>query len=610
MQRKNKIRNILGLFVLAAGMMLVFTRCAKEMTSLSGGPRDTIPPKLVESEPPNYSVHFDSEEIQIEFNEFIQLQEVQQQFLSSPPFEEDPEIKMKGKGIEIELKEPLQDSTTYTLNFGNAIVDYTEGNPLRNFKYVFSTGDALDSMRVAGRVYDAFNLRARENVLVMLYDTMQDSVPYREIPDYVSRTDEEGFFSISNVRVDSFKLFALDDLNGNYLYDSPDEAIAFVDSAVTFEKQWIEHTDTIYSRDTTEQGVVVDSSLVDTVIHHRYRGFPTRDYLLSLFNEDKKEQYLRSFQRNRPMKADLIFNAPILDSVRVSLIDSVERDDWYLKQMAPTRDTITYWLKDTALYHQEYVRFELEYQTTDSLNNQVWTTDTLDMSYLFEEGERARTDTVALTSNAKGNVDLNQDLRFSYPYPIQSIDTSAIRLHKTRQDSVVGSADFSLERDSQRLNRFHLAVDWEPDSSYRLRIMPQAVKSIYRAYHDTLNASFKTRPEDYYGSLIVSLPEADSSFILQLIQASGEEEKVIREQFPEDMKEGSITFSYLDPGEYQLKYIFDRNGNREWDPGDYLNHVQPEKVRYNPELIEVRSNWEYEIQWDISQEPSIKERSK
>ncbi|HKL37669.1 MAG TPA: Ig-like domain-containing protein, partial [Bacteroidales bacterium] len=548
MQRKTKISYILYSFVLALGVMLVFNRCAKEMTSLSGGPRDTIPPKLLESEPPNYSVHFDSKEIEIEFNEFIQLQEVQQQFLSSPPFEEDPEIKMKGKGIEIELKGSLEDSTTYTLNFGNAIVDYTEGNPLRNFKYVFSTGDALDSMRVAGRVYDAFSLRARENVLVMLYDEMQDSVPYREIPDYVSRTGEEGFFSITNVRKDSFKLFALDDLNGNYLYDSPDEAIAFVDSAVTFEKQWIEHSDTLYSRDTTEQGIRIDSSSVDTVIHHRYMGFPTEEHLLSLFNEDKRQQYLRSFQRNRPMKVDLIFNAPIQDSVRVSLIDSVQRDNWYLKEIAPTRDTLTYWLKDTALIHQEYVQFELEYQTRDSLNNQVWTTDTLDMSYLFEESDTNETDTLALTSNAKGNVDLNQDLRLSYPNPIQSIDTSAILLHKTQEDSLIGSVDFTLQRDSQRFNRFHMSVDWDPASSYRLRIMPQAVKSIYHAYHDTLNTSFTTREEDYYGTLIVSLQETESDFVLQLIQPSGEEEKVIREKLPEDRKEGSVTFRYLDPG--------------------------------------------------------------
>ena len=610
LQMKDKTGYILYSLVLLLMVTVVFNRCAKEMTSLSGGPRDTIPPKLVESEPPNYSIHFDSKEIEIEFNEFIQLNEVQQQFLSSPPFEEDPEIKMKGKGIKIELKEPLEDSTTYTLNFGNAIADYTEGNPFRNFKYVFSTGDALDSMRVAGRVYDAFNLRARENVLVMLYDEMKDSVPYNKIPDYVSRTDEEGFFSITNVRNDSFKLFALNDLNGNYLYDSPDEEIAFVDSAVTFEKQWIEHYDTIYSRDTTEQGVLIDSSSVDTVIHHKYRGFPTEEYLLSLFNEDKREQYLKSFQRNRPMKVDLIFNDPILDSIRVNLIDSVKREDWYLKEMAPTRDTVTYWLKDTAVYRKEYVQFELEYQAKDSLSNLVWNTDTLDMSYMFEEEDTAGTDTLKLTSNAKGNVDLNQDLRFGYPYPIESIDTSAILLHKTQDDSLIRPVDFSLERDSQRLNRFSMSVDWEPASSYRLQIMPQTVKSNYRAYHDTLNTAFKTREEDYYGSLIVSLPGVESDFILQLIQPSGEEEKVIREQFPEDMKEGSITFRYLDPGEYQVKYIFDRNGNGEWDPGDYANRIQPEKVRYNPEKIEVRSNWEYEIKWDVSQEPTIKERSK
>src|SRR6056297_107439 len=294
MSVKSKSGLIFPLVMLPVIAVMLFSRCAKEMTTLSGGPRDSIPPVLVESEPPNYSVEFDSKEIEIEFNEFIQLEDMEQQFLSSPPFEEDPEIKMKGKGIEIELQEPLKDSTTYTLNFGNAIVDYTEGNPIRNFKYVFSTGKTLDSMRVEGRTYDAFNLKARENVLVMLYDELNDSVPYKRIPDYVSRTDEQGYYSISNLRQDTFKVFALDDLNNNYLYDSQEEQIGFVDSTVVFEKQMIERYDTVYSRQPEKTMLPEDSLPIDTIIHRKYRGYPPETFVMAMFNESKQEQYLKS----------------------------------------------------------------------------------------------------------------------------------------------------------------------------------------------------------------------------------------------------------------------------------------------------------------------------
>lgn len=588
--------------------VMLFSRCAREMTSLSGGPRDTIPPKLLESEPPNYSVEFDRKEIEIEFNEFIQLKELEQQFLSSPPFEEDPEIKMKGKGIEIELKESLKDSTTYTLNFGNAIVDYTENNPLRNFKYVFSTGKDMDSMRVEGRAYDAFNLQARENVLVMLYDELNDSVPYNRIPDYVSRTDEQGYYSITNVRQDTFKIFALDDLNNNYLYDSQEEQIGFVDSTVVFEKQMIEEDDTIYSRQPANATTPADSLPIDTIIQRKYMGYPADTIIMAMFNETGKEQYLKSFQRKQPMKVDFIFNLPLRDSLRFALVDSVERKDWYIKKTSAQRDTVSYWLKDTSLYYQQYLKFQVGYQELDSMSQLQWTSDTLELSYLFEEGEKTSQDTLKIENNASKTFNLNQQLRLTLPFPVQSIDTSRIRLEQTVNDSVVKPAKFHIQRKERNLRSVYMDVKWKPNTNYHLTVLPQAVKNIYDVYHDTLDVRLKTRAKDYYGSLKVGLPGLESEFIIQLVQSSNDEEKVIREQYTGDMKDGLVTFEYLDPEEYLLKIIFDRNGNKEWDTGDYLKHEQPEKVRYNPEKINIRSNWEYEVDWDVGQQPTKAER--
>jgi hypothetical protein len=590
-------------------IIMLFGRCAKEVATLQGGSKDTIPPEVVESDPPNYTVHFDAREIEIEFNEFIQLNEVQQQFLSSPPFKEMPEIKMKGKGIEIALKDTLRDSTTYSLNFGNAIADYTEGNPIRNFKYVFSTGDALDSMEVKGRVYDAFNRQPRENVLVMLYDERKDSVPYKELPNYVSRTDEKGFYRITNVRNDTFKLFALDDHNSNYLYDNPAEDIAFVDSAVIFERGRIEEHDTVYAKDTVAGAVTPDTSVVDTVIHRVYRGYPPESFDLSLFNEDKEEQYLKTFQRTDPMRVDFVFNAPVKDSLRVALPDTLPPADWYLKEVSERRDTITYWLRDTSLYHRSYLTFELGYQAKDSLNNLVWTTDTVEAGYTFEEGERESVDTLLLNTNVEKPFDLNRNIRLSHPYPVKAVDTGRIVLQQTERDSVVQKVDFQLHMLPESNNAMILDADLQPEASYKLKVLPQAVRSIYGVYHDTLMRSFNTRAEDYYGSLKVELTGMDSDFILQLLQGSGEEETVIREKYPAHLQKGVVHYRYLDPGEYFLKIIYDKNGNKEWDTGNYLEHRQPEKVDYNPEKLDIRSNWEYEVEWDVKDINPQKERS-
>ena len=608
MRIKSKSGLIFPLVMLPVIAVILFSRCAREMTTLTGGPRDTIPPVLVESEPPNYSVEFDSKEIEIEFNEFIQLEEMEQQFLSSPPFEEDPEIKMKGKGIEIELQEPLEDSTTYTLNFGNAIVDYTEGNPIRNFKYVFSTGKSLDSMRVEGRAYDAFNLKARENVLVMLYDELNDSVPYKRIPDYVSRTDEQGYYSISNIRQDTFKVFALDDLNNNYLYDSREEQIGFVDSLAIFEKQMIEQYDTIYSQQPANTMIPADSLPIDTIIHRKYMGYPPETFIMAMFNEASREQYLKSYQRKQPMKVDFIFNRPIRDSLRFTLLDSVERKNWYIKKTSRQGDTVSYWLRDTSLYYQEYLKFQVGYQQLDSTNQLQWTSDTLELSYIFEEGEKTAQDTLEIENNASKNFNLNQKLRLTLPYPVQSIDTASITLEEMVNDSVVKPAKFQIERQESNLRSVYLDVKWKPNANYHLTLLPRAIRNIYGVYHDTLDVRLKTRPEHYYGSLKVRLTSMDSDFILQLVQSSKDEEDVIREQYTKDMKEGVITFNYLPPEEYLLKIIFDRNGNKEWDTGDYLEHEQPEKVRYNPEKVNIRSNWDYDLDWDVGKKNTKPER--
>ncbi len=219
-----------------APILVIFTAicwsCAQQ-GSPSGGPKDEDPPLVLESDPPNYSTRFEAKKIQITFDEFIVLDNVNQQLVVSPPMEEKPEVRLKGKSLFIEFTEELKDSTTYTLNFGSAIKDLHEGNKLLNFEYVFSTGNVLDSLSIRGTLKYAWDHTVpKDPITIMLYEELRDSVPLTEIPLYVGRSDDSGVFSINNLKADTFKIFALKDGNYNLLFDLPSEEIAFLDSAL------------------------------------------------------------------------------------------------------------------------------------------------------------------------------------------------------------------------------------------------------------------------------------------------------------------------------------------------------------------------------------------
>jgi len=221
-------------------LLLSFPRCAN-IVPPTGGPRDTIPPKVVGSTPENYSTRFTVTSIHIEFDEFIQLRNINQQFIITPPQKERPDFRVRGRNLNIDLNTELVANTTYTLNFGDAIVDLNEGNILRNYEFVFSTGDEIDSLSYSGIVLNAYDKTPAENVIVMLYEELHDSVPYRRLPLYANRTGKDGRFQLNNIRADTFKVFALADANNNYLYDRKgDEAIAFLDYHIFPETIWHE----------------------------------------------------------------------------------------------------------------------------------------------------------------------------------------------------------------------------------------------------------------------------------------------------------------------------------------------------------------------------------
>ncbi len=617
-------------------IILWISACAK-IVAPTGGPKDEEPPKIVSSSPQNYSTNFSDDQINITFNEFIQLKDLTQNLIVSPPLEEKPDVTVKGKTLNIQFPSELKDSTTYNIYFGNSVQDYNEGNPIENFQYVLSTGDYIDSLSIEGKVLNAFNLLPEEDVHVMLYSDFADSVPMKNIPEYISKTDKEGFFRINNIRNEEFKLFSLRDENRNYLYDLDSEGIAFSDSIVKFHLETETIIDTIFVHDSllsnpdelvidsiyissqqyaadsleTDTSKIVNDSLViikhkpvDTIITQTRPYFPVPLFYLMYFNEDKETQYLDNSIRDDKRKLELMFNKPIKDSVIIELLDTTIESKWYIQENNINHDTIFYWLTDSSLYNKGDLKTTISYQKEDSNLVYHWVTDTINFRYFDTEQQKgqAADTTLGIRINVKNNAtfDLNKPITLNFNKPVHSVDTSRMKLF-VKEDTLENPVTIKLAKDSVYFRKYNIVNEFDEDASYRLEILPKAFVDIYDTPNDTIMIEFKTRKFDYYGKILANITGIDSSFqiIAQLVVSKKDSEKVYRERIIK--KDQTVEFGYLPPEEFLFKVILDTNFNGKWDTGEYLEHRQPEEVFYYDNAIKVRSNWDIEINMPLKQ---------
>ncbi|MFC2151433.1 Ig-like domain-containing protein [Bacteroidota bacterium] len=599
----NNIPKVIYLFLFA---IFLFSHCAK-IVAPTGGPKDEDHPLIVKIEPVDYTVNFDSEKISITFDEFIQLKDLNNNLVISPPVDEKPDIRVKGKTLIIEFLEELKDSTTYNIYFGNSVQDYNEGNPIENFQYVLSTGSYIDSLSIAGQVINSYNLLPEEGVYVMLYKEFEDSIPIKQIPVYISKTDAEGFFRINNISHNRYKLFCLRDFNKNYLFDLPNEDIAFIDSLVSFDLTTELKVDTLYKQDSLNnlsESKIPKNQEIDTIIARTVTYFPVQEYVLRLFTEYHELQYLANNSRETKQKVDVVFNKPIKDSVIFTIVDTGIEKDWYIKEVGQNRDSITYWITDSTVYKKEAIEFALKYQSEDTNMIYQWTSDTLNLRY-FEEKKKKRNEPIdtslkyTLNVKNRGTIDLNSKLNFNFETPVLKYDTSKINLFAVI-DTIEIPVEFKILKDSIKLRKYHMLVDWAEDTVYRLEIYPRAFTDIYETVNDTNIIVFQTQKRDFYGKVLANITGIDSSFqlICQLIIPSKDKETLFRQTIIS--KDQIIEYAFLPPKEFMFKVIIDSNLNGKWDSGEYLKHLQPEEVLYYDKKIKVRSNWDVEINFNVN----------
>lgn len=586
-------------YVILAGLIYVLLNnsCANQGMP-TGGPIDSLPPILIHSEPRQGQLNFKGDEIRLTFNEYIVSDKVSDMLVISPPLEKRPTILMKSKTLLMRFNEPLRDSVTYSFDFKNSIEDNNERNPYNSLRLTFSTGNILDTLRVAGAVKKATNLEPVDKCLVMLYRNLNDSAVIKTIPDYIARTDERGLFLFDNVAPGSYNLFALNDANSDLKYNPGTEDIAFADSVIIPSAVFVEELDTI------AQGA--DSLLINGYVH-----FLPEPVYLRQFTEDLYSQYLNSSARESKYKLRFIFDEPVSDTFGIHLLNSDARD-WYLTEANPSMDTMIVWVADTTIANLDTIKVVLDYTSADSAGVSFLKKDTLDMYFFDEKKEmvkkKKKDDEVEIpevvqfsfSDNLKSTgFDLNQKIWITAPEPIAFYDSTQFRI-KLAKDSTASPLNLLFSQDTTYSRTYSISYTWEPETEYFLEIDSGAFTNIYGITSRKLIKKFTTQKMDYYGSLILTLSHVDGPCIIQLLKADKKEELVAEQKISAD---GETTFRYLNPEKYYLKVVYDSNGNGNWDTGSYKNKLQPEKVAYFKDVIKIRSNWEQRETWDLTIDP-------
>lgn len=613
-----------ALFIFPSLILLCIILACAKIGSPLGGPKDEDPPVVMKTKPPENSVNYSPDKnIEITFDEYIQLQDIYQELIISPPLEEKPTAQLKGKSVVVKFPdEAVFDTTTYTLSFGHSIVDNNESNVLQNYEFVFSLKDYLDSMNVEGKVISAFNHTVdEESMFVMLYKNLNDSAPLLEKPRYICRTDKEGNFSLHNLENGHYRLFALKDFNSNLIFDLAEEQIAFHDSIIELTGE--RFRDDVIIQDTVLLGLVnqQDSVLADTTVLDSLKSKPklySFNTQMFFFTQEVKNQYMVDYLRRTNEQLFFTFNEPLKDSLGIAPLNFITSENWYLLDANDNHDTLIYWLTDTSLIGIDTLSMEVEYSVYDSMGALIPFTDTLLFIVQQEKGktkqsrkskkkkdddqeetvEKEPVQKLKLNNNIKNPsaFDLNKQIIIKTQTPCFDIDMKRFQMYFF-EDTLERPLEFTVQKDTNSFYQYCISYQGEELTSYKIVILDSALTDIYGHTNDTTLINFTTQAADFYGILSLNLTNITGPIVMQLMD---EAENIISQKFLNN--DQRIRYEYLPPKKYKLKVIIDSNNNGKWDTGHYLKGIQPEKVIYFPQEINVRSNWEVDFSWQIDPE--------
>ena len=527
-----ELRKIQSLFLIV--LILSFSQCAKKGRP-SGGPKDEDAPLFVTADPPYESINFNKDEINIYFNEYIKLKDISKQLVISPPLNPSNPSLISPQGsaskfINIKILDTLLANTTYIFDFGNSVEDNNESNKLERFKYVFSTGNYIDSLKLAGNVKNSYKSEKIKNIKLLLYrldSSYTDSAVYKRKPDYVTSTLDSSSYQFSNLRKGNYFLVALNDIRSDYIFNPTTDEIGFL-------------------RDTI-------SLPLDTIVKMTTPLF--------------KEELSYKFRRGKEVrKGQLIFGYDgKATNLKVEILSEVPEkfSTIYFKEKG--KDTLNLW-------HSPIEKDSLIFKLTNKKS-----IDTVTVKLRKKE-----IDSLIVTEVSRGVLEYKDTLFFSTNNPIIKVDPSKIDF--SISDTIkIPFTPFISKKESKIGFLFKKKLK----SNYKLNLYPDAFTDIFNISHDTINVRFRTRSLEDYGDITLDIQNPES--IQVIIQLINKDDETQSQEIVNSSK--ILSFKYLTPKEYRIRIIYDINNNGKWDTGNYLQKLQPEIVEYFSETQPVRANF-------------------
>ena len=531
-------------FLLFAFLILFFSQCAKKGRP-SGGPKDEDAPLFVTADPPYESINFDKNEINIYFNEYIKLKDLNKQLIVSPPLNPSNPSLISPQGspskfINIKILDTLKENSTYIFDFGNSVQDNNESNTLERFKYVFSTGTYIDSLTLEGSVKNSFKSEDLKNIKLLLYrldSSYSDSAVYKRKPDYVTSSLDTSNYKFSNLRKGNYLLVALNDKRSDYLFNPKADEIGFLKDTISLPR---------------------DSILKD---------------IISIF----KEELPYKFKRGKEIsKGQLILGYQgKVTKINIETISAVPDNFQTITFPEKDKDTINLW-------HTPIERDSLIFKVN---NNGI--SDTIVIKLRKKE-----IDSLKVSRQTIGVLDYKDTLFLSTNNPIIKIDTTKINFIDTDTINILYTPYISKKE-----NKIGFIFQKKFKKTYKLNVYPNALTDIFNTSNDTIISQFKTRSLEDYGEITLDVKNTKKTPVI--IQLTDLNDKTIAQETTSVSK--NISFKYLNPNRYKIRIIYDTNNNGKWDTGNYLAKKQPELVEYLPEIQEVRANWQLPIVLNIKE---------
>lgn len=516
-------------------LLFLISACAS-VQSPTGGPRDTEPPKIVKETPKNLTRNFSAKEIQIEFDEFIKLVNEYTEISISPAIDIPPVYKARKQILEIKFDQKLEEKTTYTINFGKAITDVNESNVLKNYTYVFSTGNEIDSLSIGGNVINSITREKLKDVTVFILPVRQDSLFGKKKASIFTTTDSAGNFKLQNLREDIYRIYALQEQGGDRIYNGQNEQIAFLNDTLVLKKN------------------------IDTIQLQVFKEVP------AVFSvQDRKIE--------PDGRIALAFNKPLLKP-SVQILEPKELDLTKSVEISSKQDTALIWLPEL---------------TFDSL--QVAISEggkSVDTVILRRNKRDTYTRTIQINDNVMGTkLKPGTDILLQTSSPVSKVQETQITI---LEDSVQVSG-FRLTKDTTSLRRYHLKFPWKLNKEYILKATDGAFTDAFGNKSKVYVRKFSLDTDENYGSITikVTVPDTSRAYIVQWLN---EKDEILKQD--KVIKNTVLNYTNYPTAKYYLRVIYDENKNGQWDTGNLRAKKQPEKTWTFDKIISLRPNWDLE----------------